>query len=61
MDIPQTFVAMKKSDIHQTQRTANMLIILGYVNNYGKNLIYKIFGTQLYLNGSLAIGHRWYK
>ena len=27
----------KKNDIHKTKLTVNMFIILGYVNNYGKN------------------------
>ena len=26
----------KKSDIHKTKLSANLFIILGYVNNYGK-------------------------
>ena len=38
MDIPQTFGTIKKkSDIHKTKLTANLFIILGYVNKYGKN------------------------
>ena len=27
----------KNSDIHKTKLTVNMFIILGYVNNFGKN------------------------
>ena len=37
MDIPQTFAAKKKSAIHETKFMVNTFIILGYVNNYGKN------------------------
>ena len=37
MDIPQTFAAIKNPTFIKLKLTVSMFIILGYVNNYGKN------------------------
>ena len=34
---PANICGDKKSDIHKTKLTINMFILLGYLNNYGKN------------------------